>query len=464
MDLKEWIENKIRENSWEHRLEEDSPYEDNASLIAKLSKVPKKKVKLKNGKTVQVRDYLPEIDEKKQEILERTGLSQHELSYPETGQYSDYSYDEDGTNWRNNKEDNNKGSNYRDVFGDYKTRVYTPKDHNAEFKDYLDEAVGEGYMDKSEARDLYADREYQGEKLKQANKDTKDYQKLINGLTEENAIVSPYKLEDKISHFTSDAKWNARVERAAKYRDYLKNKYNLPENESLDTYIRNFIDDGKQTIWSANTDEIEKALGKNKDKFIQEAQQIAQNNPIVIPDYNEPIYTAYDLANDIDNLGKYSYKDYSNYNDGLGELYPTDSWYSETISVDKLPRKNARDYNSKSRKLSKEKHDALDKYLEESPKDYRLTYDDYLDIMNNLDVEDNLGAATRYYLDSWKDYNTNEINSNKKLKKKQKLDLLQQLDDAYNNMPANLSKEDQAKYLNGYIKSIRKQIDLLRDF
>ena len=464
MNLKQWIEDKIRENSWEQRLNEDSPYEDNASIIAKLSKVPKKKVKLKNGKTVQVRDYLPEIDEKKQEILDRTGQSQHELSYPETGSYSDFSYDEDGANWRQNEKYNNMGRNYKDVFGDYKTTVYNPKYHNAEFKDYLDESVAEGYMNKSEARDLYADREYQGEKLKQANKDTKDYQKLINGLTEENAIVSPYKLEDKIHQFTSDAEWKAKQERAAKYRDYLKNKYNLPENESLDSYIQDFIDDGKQTMWSANTDKIEKALGKNEDKFIQETQQIAQNNPIVIPEYNEPIYTAYDLANDIDNLEKYSYKDYSNYNDGLGELDPSDSWYSEIISVDKLPRKNNRYYNWKSSKLNKEKHDALDKYLEESPKNYRLTYDDYLDIMNNLDVEDNLGAATRYYLDSWKDYNTNEIFKNKKLKKKQKQDLVQQLEDAYNNMPVDLSKDEQAKYLNRYLKSIGGQIDLLRDF
>lgn len=249
MNLRQWIEDKIRENSWEQRLNEDSPYEDNASIIAKLSKVPKKKVKLKNGKTVQVRDYLPEIDEKKQEILDRTGPSQHELSYPETGSYSDYSYDEEGANWRQNKKDNNKGSNYRDVFGDYKNTVYTPKEHNAEFKDYLDESVEEGFMDKSEARDLYADREYQGEKLKQANKDTKDYQKLINGLTEENAIVSPYKLEDKIYDFTSDAEWKAKKEIAAKYRDYLKNKYNLPDNEGLDWYIIDFIDDGKQSMW-----------------------------------------------------------------------------------------------------------------------------------------------------------------------------------------------------------------------
>lgn len=464
MNLKQWIEDKIRENSWEQRLNEDSPYEDNASLIAKLSKVPKKKVKLKNGKTVQVRDYLPEIDEKKQEILDRTGQSQHELSYPETGSYSDFSYDEDGANWRQYDKYNNMGNNYKDVFGDYKTTVYSPKDHNAEFKDYLDEMVGEDMMDKSEARDLYADREYQGEKLKQANKDTKDYQKLINGLTEENAIVSPYKLEDKIDQFTSDAEWKAKQERAAKYRDYLKNKYKLPENEALDYYLQDFIDDGKQTMWSNRTDEIEKALGKNKNKFIQETQQIAQNNPIVIPDYNEPIYTAYDLANDIDNLEKYSYKNYSNYNDGLGELDPSDSWYSQTISVDKLPRKNARDYNSKSWQLNKEKHEALDNYLNESPKNYRLTYDDYLDIMNNLDVEDNLGDATRYYLESWKDYNTNEINSNKKLKKAQKKDLVQQLEDAYNNMPVGLSKDEQAKYLNRYLKSIGGQIDLLRDF
>ena len=164
MNLKQWIEDKIRENSWEQRLNEDSPYEDNASLIAKLSKVPKKKVE--EGKTVQVRDYLPEIDEKKQEILDRTGQSQHELSYPETGSYSDFSYDEDGANWRQYDKSNNMGSNYKDVFGDYKTTVYSPKDHNAEFKDYLDEMVGEDMMDKSEARDLYADREYQGEKTK----------------------------------------------------------------------------------------------------------------------------------------------------------------------------------------------------------------------------------------------------------------------------------------------------------
>ena len=35
-------------------------------------------------------------------------------------------------------------------------------------------------------------------KLKQANKDTKDYQKANQWSTEENAIVSPYKLEDEI--------------------------------------------------------------------------------------------------------------------------------------------------------------------------------------------------------------------------------------------------------------------------
>lgn len=45
MNLKQWIEDKIRENSWEQRLNEDSPYEDNAILLAK----PILK-RLKNGK------------------------------------------------------------------------------------------------------------------------------------------------------------------------------------------------------------------------------------------------------------------------------------------------------------------------------------------------------------------------------------------------------------------------------
>ena len=54
----------------------------------------------------------------------------------------------------------------------------------------------------------------------------------------------------------------AKQERAAKYRDYLKNKYKLPENDALDYYLQDFIDDGKQTMWSNGTDEIEKALGK----------------------------------------------------------------------------------------------------------------------------------------------------------------------------------------------------------
>lgn len=35
MNFREWIEDKIRENSWENRLNEESPYEDNAISIAK---------------------------------------------------------------------------------------------------------------------------------------------------------------------------------------------------------------------------------------------------------------------------------------------------------------------------------------------------------------------------------------------------------------------------------------------
>ena len=70
MNLKQWIEDKIRENSWEQRLNEDSPYEDNASLIAKLSKVPKTKIKAKRygyktPKEIEISDVAPEMDEKK---------------------------------------------------------------------------------------------------------------------------------------------------------------------------------------------------------------------------------------------------------------------------------------------------------------------------------------------------------------------------------------------------------------
>ena len=35
MNLREWLEDKIRENSWENRLNEESPYEANAISIAK---------------------------------------------------------------------------------------------------------------------------------------------------------------------------------------------------------------------------------------------------------------------------------------------------------------------------------------------------------------------------------------------------------------------------------------------
>ena len=70
MNLREWLEDKIRENSWENRLNEESPYEDNAISIAK----PILK-RLKNGKI--------EVDKKRtklaQEFAKKTGQDIPEL-------------------------------------------------------------------------------------------------------------------------------------------------------------------------------------------------------------------------------------------------------------------------------------------------------------------------------------------------------------------------------------------------
>ena len=70
MNLREWIEDKIRENSWENRLNEESPYEDNAISIAK----PILK-RLKNGKI--------EVDKNRtklaQEFAKKTGQDIPEL-------------------------------------------------------------------------------------------------------------------------------------------------------------------------------------------------------------------------------------------------------------------------------------------------------------------------------------------------------------------------------------------------
>lgn len=70
MNLREWLEDKIRENSWENRLNEESPYEDNAISIAK----PILK-RLKNGKI--------EVDKKRtklaQEFAAKKGQDSSEL-------------------------------------------------------------------------------------------------------------------------------------------------------------------------------------------------------------------------------------------------------------------------------------------------------------------------------------------------------------------------------------------------
>lgn len=70
MNLREWLEDKIRENSWENRLNEESPYEDNAISIAK----PILK-RAKNGKIA--------VDKKRtklaQEFAEKKGQNIPEL-------------------------------------------------------------------------------------------------------------------------------------------------------------------------------------------------------------------------------------------------------------------------------------------------------------------------------------------------------------------------------------------------
>lgn len=59
MDLREWLENKIRENSWDYRLNEDSPYEDNAISIAKpiLKRAKNGKIAVDKKRTKQFQDF-----------------------------------------------------------------------------------------------------------------------------------------------------------------------------------------------------------------------------------------------------------------------------------------------------------------------------------------------------------------------------------------------------------------------
>ena len=74
MDLREWLEDKIRENSWENRLNEESPYEANAISIAK----PILK-RAKNGKIA--------VDKKRtklaQEFAKKKGYDNYDLSNDE---------------------------------------------------------------------------------------------------------------------------------------------------------------------------------------------------------------------------------------------------------------------------------------------------------------------------------------------------------------------------------------------
>lgn len=67
MNLKQWIEDKIRENSWEQRLNEDSPYEDNALSIAKaiLKKTKKGKIAVDKKRTREINDLLEQEGRKR---------------------------------------------------------------------------------------------------------------------------------------------------------------------------------------------------------------------------------------------------------------------------------------------------------------------------------------------------------------------------------------------------------------
>lgn len=72
MSLREWIEDKIRENSWENRLEQDSPYEDNAISIAKpiLKRAKNGKIAVDKKRTKLVQDFADKYGRYDQEFLE----------------------------------------------------------------------------------------------------------------------------------------------------------------------------------------------------------------------------------------------------------------------------------------------------------------------------------------------------------------------------------------------------------
>ena len=95
MNLREWLEDKIRENSWENRLNEESPYEANAISIAK----PILK-RLKNGKIEVDKNRTKLAQEFAKKFAEKTGQNIPELLWHNPfdleSQYSNYAL---GSDW-----------------------------------------------------------------------------------------------------------------------------------------------------------------------------------------------------------------------------------------------------------------------------------------------------------------------------------------------------------------------------
>ena len=189
MNLKQWIEDKIRENSWEQRLNEDSPYEDNASLIAKLSKVPKTKIKAKRygyktPKKIEISDVAPEMDEKKNKEANKLAGK-----YYDAFEYKDLNVLED-TPWLNSTEYiEPPKSVYEDMsMFSRNFRPYTGKEFNEFLKDYLMEGVEEGFQTKAEAM-----KEFRNSKVKPSvftDKDVQKYNNLFGNLDKDEIIVS----------------------------------------------------------------------------------------------------------------------------------------------------------------------------------------------------------------------------------------------------------------------------------
>lgn len=71
MNLREWLEDKIRENSWENRLNEESPYEANAISIAKpiLKRLKNGKIEVDKNRTKLAQEFAKKKGQNIPELL-----------------------------------------------------------------------------------------------------------------------------------------------------------------------------------------------------------------------------------------------------------------------------------------------------------------------------------------------------------------------------------------------------------